>query len=999
MHRFSVSPPLFRLVGPALGAGLLALIAALPSRQASGGPPAAAQPTPEEVTFFETKIRPVLAENCYSCHGGTARMAGLRVDSREALLKGGDSGTSLIPGDPDKSLLIQAIRHSGKIKMPQGGKLKDTEIADLAAWVKGGAPWPATTLKPGKEGTKPEAWRKHWSLEPVRKPTAPKVKNTPWVRSPIDSFVLAKLEAKGLKPAAPVDRRTLLRRVTYDLTGLPPTPSEMSAFLADKSPDAYAKVVGRLLASPRYGERWARLWLDIARYADTKGYVFTEDRNYPNAYTYRDWVIRAFNEDLPYDRFVQQQLAADLLPEVQQSEDKRPLAALGFLTVGRRFLNSQPDIIDDRIDVTMRGFQGYTVACARCHDHKFDPVPTQDYYSLYGVFASTEERTPAISPRHISDPYTVHENKIKAAEDERVMLLRRQIALLRAKEKDSPGVTPLPETVKKALQAFRVHELPGEKEYGILEPAFESTARERIVSLKQQVGELKKSYPPVPEFAMALVDSGSPTRAHVFKRGNPGNPGEEAPRRFLLALSPAGKERTVWTKGSGRLELAQSIASKNNPLTARVFANRVWQHHFGAGIVRTPSDFGRQGELPTHPQLLDWLAASFMEDGWSIKRLHRRILLSSTYQMSSEVSEKSFLADPENRLLSHQNRRRLDMEQMRDTLLWAAGKLDISQVGGKSVDIWAMPAATRRAVYGFIERQNLPGTFRTFDFAGPDATSPQRFRTTVPQQALFLMNSPLAQEQARALASLPAVANGAQNDAMRIRRLYLRLFNRLPDPEELQAGVGYIKLSQASQTTATRRQPVWQYGYGGFDEASQRVSAFTPLPHYTNGAWQGGPTLPDPNLGWVILNADGGHPGGAQAAIRRFTASRDMTVSVSGTLRHGQQEGDGVRARVVSSRTGKVGEWTAYNGEAKTDAVSLSLKAGDTLDFVVDCRTNESHDSFMWSPDIVETGVDAKSAGRWSARKDFGGPPPAPLDHWARYAQALLMTNEFMFVD
>ncbi|MES2464392.1 MAG: DUF1549 domain-containing protein, partial [Armatimonadota bacterium] len=346
----------------------------------------------EAAAYFESKVRPVLIDNCIGCHGADAQLGGLRLDSRAALLKGGDSGPALVPGDPDKSLLIQVIHHLGKIKMPQGGKLKDPEITALADWVRGGALWPAVKGEVipdsgAKEYALTPAQQKFWSLQPVKMPALPTVKNTAWAKSPLDRFVLAKLEAKGLKPAPPATKRSLIRRVTFDLIGLPPTPDEVNAFVNDKSPQAFAKVVDRLLSSPRYGERWARHWLDVARYADTKGYVFNEDRSYPHAYTYRDWVIDSLNKDLPYDQFVQMQIAADRLP-LPKNGDKKQLAALGFLRVGRRFLNNSHDIIDDRIDVTMRGFQGFTVACARCHDHKFDPIPTKDYYSLYGIFAS-----------------------------------------------------------------------------------------------------------------------------------------------------------------------------------------------------------------------------------------------------------------------------------------------------------------------------------------------------------------------------------------------------------------------------------------------------------------------------------------------------------------------------------------------------------------------------------------------------------------------------------
>ncbi len=921
--------------------------------------PAPPAPTPEQVTFFETKVRPVLATKCASCHGGKEPMGGVRLDTAADLAK------LLTRGDPEKSLLVHAVRQDGSLKMPPDGKLPAAQIADLEAWVKMGAPWPAG----------PAAVRKQdlplWSLKPVAHPTPPKVKGKAWVRNPIDAFVLAKLEAKGAHPAAMADRRTLLRRVTYDLTGLPPTPEETDAFLLDKRPDAYERVVDRLLASPRYGERWARSWMDVARYADTKGYAFVEDRNYPNAYTYRAWLIKALNDDLPYDRFVMDQIAADRLPE-GQGDDRTALAALGYLTLGRRFLNDQPSIIDDRIDVTMRGLQGFTVACARCHDHKFDPIPTQDYYSLYGIFASSNEQTVAISPKPVREPWEAYGAKVESTERSIRELVLAQTARLR---KDPP------ESVKGTLQSLGLGAVAEGNALKQLEPSFEPTERDRLKGLVASLADLRKSPPPTPEFAMAMADSAHPGDGVVFKRGNPGNRGEVAPRRFLLALSKG--ERTHWTDGSGRLELAQSIASKDNPLTARVFVNRVWQGHFGQGLVRTPSDFGHQGEPPTHPELLDWLASNFMNSGWSIKRLHRTIVLSSTYRQSSDGT---VAGDPENRLLGHMNRRRLDLEEMRDSLMAAAGRLDVGAVGGPSVDLWSRPFTPRRAVYGFVERQNLPGIFRTFDFASPDQTSPKRFYTTVPQQALFFLNSPFVVEEARSLASRSEIGS-AKDDGQRVRRLYRLALGRLPDTEETATGVAYLKRGEPGALRGA-----WQYGYGAFDGKSV---AFTPLANFVDGTYRFAPTIPVPGAGYLSLNARGGHPGPdlAHAAVRRWTAPADLTIDVRGMLQHPNEKGDGVRGRIVSSRAGLLGEWTVHHGEARTELNAIHVVKGETLDFVLDPIANDGFDSFAWAPTVTS------DKGTWDAAAGFSPPPPPPLSRLALYAQALLMTDEFLFLD
>jgi mono/diheme cytochrome c family protein len=948
----------------------------------SGPEPRDPRPTPDQVEFFETRIRPVLAQNCLGCHGKDVQKSGLRLDSLAGMKAGGDSGPAIVPGDPTKSLLIQAVKQAGDLKMPPNGtKLAANEVADLVTWIKMGAPWPDQT----STGTSKSA--SLWSLQPVIKPAIPKLKNRAWVNNPVDSFVLANLEANHQHPSPAADRRTLIRRVTYDLIGLPPTEEETEAFLADKAPGAYERVVDRLLSSPHYGEREARHWMDVARYADTKGYVFAEDRNYPNAYTYRDWLINAFNEDLPYDKFIIDQLAADRLPEVQSKQDRAPLAAMGFLTLGRRFINNQQEIIDDRIDVTMRGLEGFTVECARCHDHKFDPIPTQDYYSLYAVFASSLEQTVPLSPPAISDPWERYLGKKGQLEGSEQKLAVNQIALLR---KNIDSQTP---EIKQQLQTLALGSFPDEGTLNKLSVAFEAPAREQLKGLQTGLADLNSHAPPTPDLTLAMTDSPNLQDGVVFHHGNPNNRGEAAPRRFLLALSKPGVERPVWTGDSGRLELAEDIVSKDNPLTARVYVNRVWQDHFGAGIVRTTSDFGHQGERPTDPKLLDYLASTFMDDGWSIKKLNRLIVTSATYCQSSSASQEALNTDPDNRNWGRMNLRRMDLEQIRDTMMAVAGKLQDNNVGGKSVDLWSEPFTPRRAVYGFIERQNLPAIFRTFDFASPDSTSAKRFQTTVPQQALFFMNSPFAIGQARAIAERPEIA-GAKDEPQRIRRLYLLLFDRLPDAYELETGVAYFKGKPADVALPAS---IWEYGFGGFDPATQRTDGFTPFAHFEGDMYQPTGKFPDPVIGYLTLNGIGGHPGrdGMHAAIRRWVSPYTGKVQISGMLIHGQKEGDGVRGRIVSSRSGLLGEWQVHNGKAQTNVAELDVKAGETLDFTLDCMANDGYDSFQWAPVIRR--IDGEAT--WDASALFGPPPPSALLRVAAYAQALMMTNEFMFID
>ena len=900
-------------------------------------------PTAEQLAFFERHVRPVLVESCFKCHGPEKQKHGLRLDSREAVQKGSDDGPILTPENPDASPLVRALRREGDNPMPPKDKLPPGQADLLVQWVKMGAPYPAT---PGVAQDKLPDASKHWAFQPVRRPAEPTVKDAAWVQSPIDRFVLAKLEAKGMTPSPPADRRTLLRRATFDLTGLPPTAAEIEAFAKDTADGAFARVLDRLLASPRYGERWGRHWLDVARYADTKGYVFEEERRYPYAYTYRDWVIRALNEDLPYDKFLVAQIAADQMP----GAESRDLAAMGFLTVGRRFLNNVADIIDDRIDVIARGTMALTVACARCHDHKYDPIPTADYYSLYGVFASSTEP--------------------------------RDLPLLAAPEQSAPY-----QAFQKELEArqAKVDEFLQQKGTG--PDALKGDDRKKLAALRKKVDAWQVESADAPPRAMVLNDLPKPVEPRIFKRGKSSTPGDAVPRQFLQVV--AGKERRPFQKGSGRLELAQAIASRDNPLTARVAVNRVWLHHFGAGLVRTPGDFGVRSDPPVQPELLDWLAARFVADGWSLKKLHRLIMLSATYQQGSDDRADYQRTDPDNQLLWRMNRQRLDFEAMRDALLAASGRLDLN-VGGRAADV----QSDRRTVYASIDRQNLPGVFRTFDFASPDAMTPQRFHTVGPQQALFMMNSPFVATQAQSLATLPEFSR-LTNDAERLQFLYRRIFVRAADSEEVRAGLQFV--AAAVPESVEKARPVWQYGYGSFDEAAKTV-AFTPLTHWTGSAWQGGPNLPDPKIGWVMLKSTGGHPGGPQLmAIRRWTAPRAAVIEISGSLSRNASVGDGVRARIVVGGKDVTGEWTIESaGKVATTVARVAVQAGDTVDFIVDCRAQESSDAFGWVPELRALEGEPSV---WNAQNGFGGPPPVRLGAWEKFAQVLLASNEFVFVD
>jgi cytochrome c553 len=781
----------------------------------AGHPTVAAPIAPADLQFFESKIRPLLVEKCYKCHSKEADKVkgGLLLDTREALLAGGNTGAALIPGKPKDSLLIQAVGYKDEdLQMPpKGEKLSDQQIADLTEWVRRGAPDPRTTISKGSSLAYAGVGKNHWTYKPVQKPQIPTVQNAGWIKNPIDNFVLAKLEANGMTPNTPAAKTTLIRRLYFDLIGLPPHPADVQAFVNDTSPDAYAKVVDRLLSLPQYGEHWGRYWLDVARYADTKGDApKQEDNRYPHAWTYRDFVIDAFNADLPYDKFILAQLAGDYLaaylekqsklkptpsvarntvmgkpstdpvvelPKVEVTADRPdtrwPLAALGFLSLGNQFNGRREDIIGDQIDVTTKAFLGMTAGCARCHDHKFDPIPTKDYYSLYGVFANTITPTelPLLAAKapQTAD-YLDYLEKAKALEKKGEDLKNQRVELQRAVRaaggKGKAGSNP--EARQKLQQLQRA-----DKEY------------------YREVTDLEIKHPGSPMRANAVTDVPRSRDYPVLIRGEVANKGDIVPRRFFEILSPDPKKRLEWHEGSGRLQLAQAIADPKNPLTARVMVNRLWQQHWGAGIVETPDDLGNMSAPPTNPELLDYLAATFVDNKWSIKSIQRLIVMSAAYQQSSANNPAYAELDPNNKLLWRYNLRRMDFEQLHDSLLAITGELDRTR-GGKPVEISTNEFAKRRAIYTMIDRTNPPELLTQFDFPSPDVESGRRYETIVPQQALFLMNSPMVIETARKLVDRPVFAE-LKSDDLRVTSLYLAIFQRWPTKKEVEIGLNYVK--------------------------------------------------------------------------------------------------------------------------------------------------------------------------------------------------------------
>ncbi|MDY3561121.1 PSD1 and planctomycete cytochrome C domain-containing protein [Gemmata sp. JC673] len=744
-------------------------------------PAVVAAAPPDDAAHFEKKVRPVLVEKCVSCHGPEKQKGGLRVDSRAALLQGGDSGPSLVPGKPNESLLTRVLAHDGELKMPPKNKLPAPEIAALKEWVQAGAPWPDSPSAPaapakGGERVITAEEKAFWAFQPVERPAAPPVRNPKAeVRNDIDRFLLARLEREGLSFAPPADRRTLLRRITFDLTGLPPTASEIAAFLADGAPDAYEKVVDRLLASPAYGEKWGRRWLDVARYADSNG--MDENLAYVNAWRYRDYVIRSVNADKPYDQFVKEQIAGDLMPGGSEAERADRLTATGFLVIGPKMLaeddpmKMRMDILDEQLDTLGQAFMGLTLGCARCHDHKFDPITAADYYALGGMFYSTK---------------TMKNHTVVAAWNERSLA--------------SPEATALLTEHERAVAAARA-QLAGAQKGGFT--AVGGFAGPALVrQLRAKVAAVEKAKPAVPE-AMAVEDAkGENLRVHL--RGNHTTLGAEAPRRFPRVLG-GDTPLDLGAARSGRLELAEWLARPEHPLTARVMVNRIWAGHFGAGLVRSTDNFGRLGDRPTHPELLDWLASEFTGAKWSVKHMHRLIVTSTAYRMSTRPDPAVAVKDPDNKLLSHFSRRRLDAEEVRDGMLAAAGLLDrtaggsllkanprqyINSTAPGAYNGYAQP---RRSVYLPVIRSGVYDVLQTLDFPDPSVPSGQRVATTIPTQALFMLNGALADQTAEALAKAALAVSG--DDAARVCEAYQRVYGRAPTTAEVEKVQAYLQKS------------------------------------------------------------------------------------------------------------------------------------------------------------------------------------------------------------
>jgi mono/diheme cytochrome c family protein len=1094
------------------------------------------EPAKRPVKYFGD-IHPILAEHCVGCHGAKKQKGGLRLDSLEAALAGGSTyGPAIVPGRSAESPLVLFVAHlEPEMEMPpEKPMLSQEAISVLRAWIDAGANWPSSgpmaASQPGVPlGNQEAIFKKaatHWSFQPVPNADPGSLLNG---HEKVDACIASKLHPLGLQMSPRADGRTLLKRLHFDLSGLPPTPAQMETFLAAFAKDsnaALAATVDQLLAAPAFGERWGRYWLDLARYADTQDFFPQPDLQYPFAWTYRDYVIGAFNADKPHNQFIKEQLAADRLG----FKDRDPtLAALGYLTVGPRFLKRQDEIINDRIDVVTRGLMGLTVACARCHDHKYDPVPTADFYALYGVFNSTEElpQLPEIDqPGAKPDPkaraeYDVAAAKVRKALTDFVQGLKEKAVaditskpeiyfdalcemeikktadvrkLISGKTMIETALTPLgaqwnslkrggkwvedpvlgplsqmasaaPERKAAVLQEVidsgvlakgkvavdpvvlaAIRETSPKDEGGLLKvyggllaKAKDATdeplkvvakaffgeggwldlplkdvenahrllaeGRKDLEKLETAISSLESTHAGAPARAMALKDRAKPVSPVIFVRGDAARRGDPVDRRFLEILDPSKKAFPL--ENSGRLELAEKIVSLENPLTARVWANQVWRHLLGRPLVKTTGDFGLQAEPPTHPELLDWMASALMQRGWSTKKLIRDIVLSEVYlQRSNERPEASAL-DPDNALLWRANRRRMDFEAMRDAMLAISGQLDLTS-GGRAVHLSAEPFSGRRTVYGFVDRVNLDPLFTTFDFPSPDIASTERSQTLVPQQALFALNDGFIVSQARALVASAqrATASVGQDPADNVGWLYQRVFQRPPTPVEARLGHDFLK-----ETAGLREESSggsWMYGVGSADPTVPREKAFQALPYFDPQAkrYQGGRVFPHPQFTFASITAAGGHPGAniANATIRRWIAPYSGSFDIGGEASVGKQgSGDGIRVRVISSKAGLLGEWIADHGTAKTELKSVSVTKGEILDFTVDCRENMNADGYGWVPTIHLVVKPEKAPKElqtvWDAQADFKAPPPPKLQPLEQMAHALLMTNEFLFID
>jgi mono/diheme cytochrome c family protein len=918
---------------------------------------------PDDAPTFEADVRPIFRAHCFDCHGATdEKKGGLDLRLVRFQMAGGDSGPAVVPNDPGASYLLDRIR-AGEMP-PSGDKLSSREIDTIARWIATGAkterPEPES-IAPGLGITAEE--RSWWSFRRIERPAVSVQATEPRVRTQIDALLRASMP-EGLSFSPDADKRSLILRSYFDLLGLPPTPDEVEQFVKDQSADAYEKLVDRLLASPHYGERWARHWLDAAGYSDSEGGAM-QDAVRTWAFKYRDYVIRAFNSDKPFDRFLQEQLAGDELAGAIRG-DLSPaqidlLTATGFLRTaadgtasGDNTPETRNQVVADTLKIVSSSLLGLTVACAQCHDHRYDPIPQTDYFALRAVFEPALDwqawKTPnerQVSLYTAADRQRAAEIEVEAQKmvAERAAKQSAYIAEVLDKEL-SKYDEPLRGELRAAYRTAAEKRSDGQKQLLEQHPnlsisegtlyLYNQAAADDLKKFDERIGAVRGKKP-AEEFVRVLIE---PT-AHVpdtklFHRGDYRQPMQSIAPGPLSVCSPesgrtefAAKSSDLPTTGR-RLAFARWLAGQDNPLTARVIANRVWMHHFGRGIVATPADFGRLGTTPSHPALLDWLASELRDSGWSIKHLHRAIMLSTAYRQSSRREPAQIAIDAENRYYGRQNVARLDAETLRDRVLTVTGALDETMFGppvglteDDSGQVIVAGDAPRRSLYVLQRRTQPVALMQAFDAPVMATNCEARSSSTVATQSLMLMNGEFWSGRAMALAD-------------RTQR----------EPAKDGPTVLTADLPQRWEPAP----PLWQFGYGTCDVASGRTTSFTPFGHWTGSSWQGGKDLPDERIGWVLLHADGGHTGNNPdfAAIRRWTAPAAGVLTVGGTLSHGSPNGDGVRSRIVVSSLGIAGEWSAHNGQTPTTIEKINVSAGDTVDFITDCREHVTSDSFTW---------------------------------------------------
>ena len=940
-----------------------------------------------EPLTFEKDVRPIFRAHCFDCHGATAEIqGGLDLRLVRFMAAGGDSGPAFVSGKPEESYLLERVR-SGE--MPPGEhRVSDPEIAILAQWIAAGAPLARPepeSIAPGL-GVSPEE-RRFWSFQPIRRPPVKSRREFPRaarVRTPIDALCVQ----QGMEFAADAERRVLVLRAHFVLTGLPPGPQQLERWLNDPSGDWFERMVEGLLSSPHYGERWARHWLDVAGYADSEGYTVS-DAERPWAWKYRDWVVRSFNEDRPFDRFVAEQLAGDELAGARTGdlspEQTELLTATGFLRMaadgtgsGANNEEGRNQVIADTLKIVGTSLLGLSVQCAQCHDHRYDPIPQSDYYALRAVFE------PALDWQAWKPPVARRVSLYTAADRSKAAEIERQVSKITA-ERDARQAEFMAQALEKELAKFeeplRQRLREAYQTSGDMRTAEQKSLLSKHPSLNITTGNLYQYIPesrpklqefakrieraraekPTEEFLRALVEPDHHTpETKLFHRGDPQQPKQTVAPAALTVVSPEGSriefplnDEDRPTTGR-RLAFARWVASRSNPLAARVIVNRVWMHHFGQGLVTTPADFGKLGAQPVHPELLDWLADEFIASGWSFKRLHRLIMGSTVWRQRTQAAA----SDSADTMRFRAAPVRLEAETLRDRMLAAAGRLNptlhgppLSTKEDETGQVIVEPAQRRRSLYIKARRSQPVSMLQAFDAPVMETNCESRSRSTVATQSLMLLNGDFILDCASALAERVA-RESEPLSASAVARL-----PRLP----------------------TARPEIWSYGFGRWDAEAGGTAGFVKLGHWTGSQWQGGSALPDPQLGWVLLNASGGHPDGPdRAAVRRWTAPATGKLLISGKLSHSSPNGDGVRARVVSSQSGVAGEWLAQHGSIETSVESLDVRAGDAIDFMVDCRTSVTSDGFQWPVTLLLT-TSSGAKNRYASEQQFSG-PAEPFD-------------------